>query len=344
MSYSAPNIDVKCIAAQSFKKLLNRIKANGLNETKIAEQANISLSDIEQDLPGTFRNRIDLLRAIENHDIPADFYLQTSKEFKISNFGLMGFAMISNKDLCSPLQFGATYHPITGTMLEIKLVDDEQSQQVFFELDCLFDLDSDLYRNVHEETLATFPPLLECLCGHRVETASLDLVYPEPPHAHLYEDVFGVKPKFNADTTRFGIDRGAMDLPVVSSDPDAAILLENSCQIILPEFTEENSFINSVRKNILGTLGNVMSREELASSLNVSKRTLTRRLASQNTSYIKLTNKVREQAAKDYLKRTDLAIKQVGDILGYTEPTNFRRAFLRWTGQSPKEYRQHHKR
>ncbi|MEM1412991.1 MAG: AraC family transcriptional regulator, partial [Pseudomonadota bacterium] len=76
-----------------------------------------------------------------------------------------------------------------------------------------------------------------------------------------------------------------------------------------------------------------------AAALNTSERTMRRRLSQEGTSFQKVLDRYRCALAEDYLAATRLSTQQIGELLGFTEATNFRRAFLRWTGRSPHDHR-----
>ncbi len=77
----------------------------------------------------------------------------------------------------------------------------------------------------------------------------------------------------------------------------------------------------------------------VAGKLGVSHRTLRRRLRELGTSYSKVLAMVRLEAARQRLANDNLTIDEIAYQLGYTEPTNFRHAFRRWTGCAPSAYR-----
>lgn len=81
------------------------------------------------------------------------------------------------------------------------------------------------------------------------------------------------------------------------------------------------------------------SREQLAAMLNISTRTLARRLRAQGTSYNKLLRTVQSQRAMNYLRETSLNVAEIADRLGYSEPAAFTRAFQGWTGVAPLAWR-----
>jgi AraC-like DNA-binding protein len=92
----------------------------------------------------------------------------------------------------------------------------------------------------------------------------------------------------------------------------------------------------------LSVPGEFPSEAAVADALAVSGRTMRRQLGDLGTSFRDLLNQVRSDLAEQYLRNSTLSVEQIAQLLGYTETTNFRRAFNRWLGMSPREYRLSH--
>ena len=80
--------------------------------------------------------------------------------------------------------------------------------------------------------------------------------------------------------------------------------------------------------------------EQVAANLNLSVRTLQRRLKAEGLTYKAVLDELRRQFALDYLKNDALSIKEIAYLLDYAESSSFVRSFKRWTGKSPQEFRQ----
>jgi len=78
----------------------------------------------------------------------------------------------------------------------------------------------------------------------------------------------------------------------------------------------------------------------VARALNVSLRTLQRRLADEDTTWSELLDQARRELALRFIGERRMSVKEATYVLGFSEPANFTRAFRRWTGRSPTEYRQ----
>nr|MDT0251103.1 AraC family transcriptional regulator [Endozoicomonas sp.] len=81
------------------------------------------------------------------------------------------------------------------------------------------------------------------------------------------------------------------------------------------------------------------SFDELAQLLNISSRTLRRRLEKEGTSYQKVKDECRRDASIDYLSQPNLTINSVAALMGFDEPSAFHRSFKKWTDMTPGEFR-----
>ncbi len=82
-----------------------------------------------------------------------------------------------------------------------------------------------------------------------------------------------------------------------------------------------------------------LSIEQIASDLNLTKRTLQRRLQSQNTNFAQLRDDLRFHYAIKYLIDDNLSVDLVSRALDFSDRTSFTNAFKRWTGLSPSTFR-----
>jgi AraC-like DNA-binding protein len=101
----------------------------------------------------------------------------------------------------------------------------------------------------------------------------------------------------------------------------------------------EDDIVTSICNLLLSTPGEFPKLDAVASKLSLGARTLRRRLNELGTSYQRILDDVRKELATEYLRTTNLTVQEIAEILGYSEVTNFRRAFMRWVELSPYQYR-----
>ena len=108
---------------------------------------------------------------------------------------------------------------------------------------------------------------------------------------------------------------------------------------------QEASVVDIAREVILRVLSaGHPPIETVAETVNTSVRTLQRRLAASGRSYKKLVDEVRLEGARQALAASDAPLKAIAFDLGFAEQASFTRAFRRWTGQAPSEYRKRQRR
>jgi len=91
---------------------------------------------------------------------------------------------------------------------------------------------------------------------------------------------------------------------------------------------------------LLHNQGEFPSLDKVAAQLAMTPRTLRRRLDERNTNFRQITDDVRYQLARQYLQTTTLSIQEIAYLLGYADPSNFGRAFRKWAGTGPSDFRQ----
>ncbi len=166
----------------------------------------------------------------------------------------------------------------------------------------------------------------------------------------LTHDGFGRQKEYKAffdAPLEFGADENTIIVPesqVFARNPgyDAATY-QQLTQIADTYLLEELDYFAAAEqvKRLLGKIliyGEV-SREEIAGTLHCSVRTLQRRLKDEGTSYKEIYDEIRKDVAMCYIDNDDKSLYEIGLLLGFTETSAFYKAFKRWTGLSPGEYR-----
>jgi AraC-like DNA-binding protein len=170
---------------------------------------------------------------------------------------------------------------------------------------------------------------------------SLALSRPEPPCSAQFFALFRAPIAFSAPKDSIVFDRETAERPLPTSNRILARANEQVIAEYLARF-QATDLSGQVRTRLIELLpiGNC-NESQLADALNLSRRTLQRRLAEEGTSYSVLLDEARQELAIRYIGEQRLSIKETSYLLGFSEPGNFSRAFKRWTGQAPSNFRDH---
>ena len=146
--------------------------------------------------------------------------------------------------------------------------------------------------------------------------------------------------ELNAGSNQYFIESAALALPIVKADPGLCAVLDRHAEGLIAKYSRNDTLVEQVRTMIKDELsGGNASVERIADSLSMSGRTLQRKLREHGTSHQELLDQMRRDLALRYLQEPEMAICEVAYLLGFSESSALHRAFKRWTGKTPKEFR-----
>ncbi len=168
----------------------------------------------------------------------------------------------------------------------------------------------------------------------------VEFSHPRPADIGEHERIFECPVRFGADACQLVIARDVWDTPRTGSDPTLFSVLETHARMLLEQLPTPGDIVGRVRKAIEAELrGGNPSLESIARQLAMSPRTLQRRLRDEKVLFNDVLDEMRFRAAKSYLAQRDVAGTEVAYLLGFAEQSSLNRAFKRWSGQTPTEYR-----
>jgi AraC-like DNA-binding protein len=123
------------------------------------------------------------------------------------------------------------------------------------------------------------------------------------------------------------------------ANPGLLEYFEKYAQDFLAEMDHKDEYTRTVTKIILSRLDDeTLSIDKVAKEMSVSVRTLQNHLESEGVVFSVLLREIRQRLAKKYLSE-NYSVEQITYLLGFSEPSAFRKAFKNWSGVTPKEYR-----
>jgi AraC-like DNA-binding protein len=160
-----------------------------------------------------------------------------------------------------------------------------------------------------------------------------------PSGAPRFEEWFRAPIVWSAPQPSLLCRREDLTRPLVTTNPDMVLASEKLVTDYLARL-DRDDVVARVKRELLGFFpAGVPAQSAVARTLGLSARTLHRRLADAGTSFVDLLDETRRELATGYIQRTDYAVGEVAYLLGFAETSSFNRAFRRWTGKSPSEFR-----
>ncbi len=154
-----------------------------------------------------------------------------------------------------------------------------------------------------------------------------------------FEAFFGCPVEFRAEENSLLIPHEWMNTPLPMANPELARQNDKVVMEYLRSF-DGARISEKVRAELISRLpAGEPARGDVAGVLNMSEKTLQRRLRDEDTSYQQILDETRNELAKQYLSERQLSVCDVTFRLGFSDQSSFTRAFKRWTGISPGEFR-----
>ena len=168
----------------------------------------------------------------------------------------------------------------------------------------------------------------------------VEFSHPRPADIGEHERIFACPVSFGAETCRLVVARDVWEVPCTGNNPVLFSVLDSHARMLLDQLPSAGDFVGRVREAIEAELrGGHPQLESIARQLATSPRTLQRRLKDQGVLFNDVLDAMRYRAAKTYLAQGDVASAEVAYLLGFAGQSSFNRAFRRWSGQTPTEYR-----
>jgi AraC-like DNA-binding protein len=251
-------------------------------------------------------------------------------------FGLVGYAMYYSRTLLEALQRLARYSRIVSESLRYELTLEDDRGLITIQGSPRFDA----LRHPIDARLAGVVAGARRITRSDVSPAEVHFPYPRPEDTSEHQRFFQASLEFGRPQAMLVFRELDLKRPIHAADDTLAGYLDKFAEEIVRSLGERGTATDKVRRAIWTELsGGQPTLQHIASVLGVSDRTLQRRLQQEGTSFAAVLDSLRREMAVHLLQDHSLAVYEVAFFLGYSEPSTFYRAFRRWQGTSPQEFR-----
>lgn len=265
------------------------------------------------------------------------FGLHMGEFAEAGSWSILGYVMMNCRNLGEAFEKSGKYSRIIGNMIEAKaeLRLDRIRVVVFTPPHA-----PKMSRHCYESTLSSSVHMMRTLTGVHLSPLEVTFIYPKPESTAEYERVFGCPVKFGQKENSMTLDWGLVNTPIRMANADLLERFEQYAQSLLDEMQRRDEHTRAVTRIILSRLDDEsLSIEKVAREMAVSVRTLQKRLEDEGVVFSDLLRDIRQRLAQKYL-RENYSVEQITYLLGFSEPSVFRKAFKKWSGVTPREYRE----
>lgn len=295
--------------------------------------ASAAVLDLDDRVPVSVAHQ--LLSAVIEQTGDLDLGLKAGRTMSAGDAGVADYAIRSAATVHDAIEVAARYIRLVNDGLELRLQHEDDRvvlqwiSMVVMPRAAEDFLMSAIYTS-HMKMLLRDAPEFECW-----------FTYPRPDQMGEYERTFGpAKLRFVAPFAGYAFNSEHLRKPVEAADAKLHSVLRQHAEALLGNLPASRTFTDLVRRHLSNDLSHGRpAATKLAQRLRMSARTLERRLEGEGTTFGEVLDDLRRRLAMDYLGRRDVSLSQIAFLLGFSQVGAFHRAFKRWMGTTPFEYR-----
>ncbi|GAA6135367.1 AraC family transcriptional regulator [Oceaniserpentilla sp. 4NH20-0058] len=331
------NSDHKRVSIHWIKAILQAAQSLGVEPHAILKSLNLNL-DLDANQPAylSLDQTQDIWKVAEEKSAHAYFGLKMGQRVRPSYFHAVAYVAMTSTNLMQAYENFSAYMPLISEGAELDMAFEGKKMWIYFtpKPD-----NKPFSRHQHESIVALLLEFSRWLLGDD-SLVPMQVTFPHEagPDLSVYESILSVKPKFKAPQTAIQFPVEYLSRKLKESDAGLHALHKAHADQMLAAHTNSSWRVKVVHC-ILPSDQFQISREQVANKLNVSSRTLQRRLKEEGTNYLDILDDQRKQKAQELIFMTNRSLKDVAIELGFAESSTFYRACHRWFNDTPKALR-----
>ncbi len=328
------------VSVRSVRPLLVRLAIAGIDAQALLREAGIHhplahFDDVETRI--AHEVAVDLWRRASRATGDADLGLHVAETLQPGAFDVLDYAVRSSATLGDSWQCMLRYHRFFHDAALLQLEIEQDLVHLSHVLPANVPA---IHRPIADFVIAGWLLTSRQSSGIDFPVREACFRHPKPKDVAEYRRIFRGPVHFGTSHNRFTVPRALLETPLIKSDPGLTAVLSRHVDEVMARLPADHSLTSRVRALLGSELGGGgPSAAAIARKLRMSTRTLHRRLAEENSSYQAILEALRKDLAVRHLAEPRVALAEVAFLLGFSEPSAFHRAFKRWTGTTPAEYR-----
>jgi len=262
------------------------------------------------------------------------FGLSVARFIHASNIHALGYALMASRTLwefCLRLE---RYFAIVSQSVVLRAERSEDRAILHF------DRRTRLCGETEDAFLAFMFRFMRLLLGKPLVPLRIDLMRECPaPGPAPYLEAFGALPSFGCQQGLVELDADIVDEQLAGYCPDLAQFNDRIANDCLARLSRSDIVARTRAANVEQLSSGHCTRGQVAREIGLSQTVMQQRLGERGTGFHELMEETRRELAMGYLQQPELSITEIAFLLGFTDASNFSRAFKRWTGQAPSSIR-----
>jgi AraC-like DNA-binding protein len=327
------------ISASLFNRLLSFAAKKGIKTDDLFKKANVDRSNLshqDEKIPlEIYYSVMDAAIEITGDNF---FGLHMGESAGPGEISTLGYIMANCHTIREAFEKIGKYFAIIGSSQKHTFIVGEDTAKLTWEM--IKNFPNICIRHCVDSGLVNTYNMLRNIADKPVVIKEVWVKAGPPDDLSEYNRIFNCPILFNQSTTALVFPLGVLDIPLKHPNPALLSLLEQHANNLLSKMDEDDHFSKKISLKIFELIsGNNPTLERIAKDLGIGKRVLQAKLKKEGITFRKLIDNVRKELAKNYLAEKRYTIGDITYLIGFSDPSIFRRAFKRWTGMTLIQYR-----
>ncbi len=277
-----------------------------------------------------------LLRACVEQTEDEAFGLLAAEQLQPQVLHGLGLAWLASDTVYDGLKRTVRFGKLMATAVDLRL--EEEEDYVHLTIGGTIEVD-DFVHAGRDFAVGMITRMCRLTLGEFLAPVRIEMERPTPQKPERWEYLLSSRVLFDCETTRITWSRADIMEPLATGDPLLARVNDEQTENYLNSFLSQSTSREVVGKIVEKLPDGPPNQQQIADAMHVSNRTLQRKLKEEGTSFMDLLQDTRLQLARKYLNHPSRSVVETAYLLGFSEPSTFSRAFKRWTGLAPADYR-----
>ncbi|MDE0286862.1 MAG: AraC family transcriptional regulator [Gammaproteobacteria bacterium] len=320
--------------------IFQAIESYGLDGHAILSDAGLDLHQVSQPLyrvPGeAMAHLVTTAEAVTGDPC---FSFRVASYIHPTTYGALGFALYSSNNVRAFCHRLSRFHSFITTNHDC-IFDEADKEPKLLIKPADTDIDRLVYRSLVSGYMAVMVHFLREISSPDFHPVRVEIACESPPGCEqVYRDYFKSEVAFSTGEYALVFDPDEIDRPFPAANVELARQNDQIVMKMLAD-TVKGDLVMQVRSKLVELLpSGECSKEDIARELYMSVRTLHNKLERLGSSYQQVLDDTRRELAEQYMQQQQRSISEVAYSLGFSDCSNFSRAFKRWTGESPSRFR-----
>lgn len=327
------------ISTSILQRLLSYISRKGINVDDLLKMANVDqpfISEMDNKLPlEDYYSIMDAAIEITGDEY---FGLHLGTGASPGDLSILGYIMASCRNIREALEKIGKYFAIIGSTQRIYLKVGGDDAKLLWDMARYFP--NKCIKHCIDSGLANTYNIILNIADGPVEIKEVWIKAEPPNDIDEYKKVFHCPVLFNQPNPALVFPSKVLEIPLKNPNPMLLLLLEHHANSFLSKIDKDDHFSRKLSLLFFESIqSHIPTIENVAKDFGMSVRVLQYKLKEEGVTFSDILDRVRMELAKSYLSEKHYTIDDITYLVGFSEPSVFRRAFKRWTGMTPNQFR-----